>query len=126
MASRSNPWGDATGGGGTAPSGMIVSTTPTIEGKTIRGYHGIVTGEVIVGANIFRDLFASITDIVGGRSGKYEDVLARARQEAIAEMKDEAMKLGANAVVGVDIDYEVLGQNGSMLMVSVSGTAVSL
>ncbi|MFN6935476.1 MAG: heavy metal-binding domain-containing protein [Tsuneonella sp.] len=105
---------------------MIVTTTQTIEGRQIRGYHGIVTGEVIVGANLFRDLFASITDIVGGRSGKYEDVLARARKEAIGEMKDEALKLGANAVVGVDIDYEVLGQNGSMLMVSVSGTAVSL
>ncbi|MFN3510958.1 MAG: heavy metal-binding domain-containing protein [Tsuneonella troitsensis] len=105
---------------------MIVTTTPSIEGRSIRGYHGIVTGEVIVGANIFRDLFASITDIVGGRSGKYEDVLARARGEAIAEMKDQALALGANAVVGVDIDYEVLGQNGSMLMVSVSGTAVTV
>ena len=85
-----------------------------------------MTGEVIVGANLFRDLFASITDIVGGRSGKYEEVLSRARKEAIGEMKAEASALGANAVVGVDIDYEVLGQNGSMLMVSVSGTAVTL
>ncbi len=105
---------------------MIVTTTPTVEGQPIRAYHGIVTGEVIVGANIFRDLFASITDIVGGRSGKYEAVLARARKEAVSEIKREAMDLGANAVVGVDIDYEVLGQNGSMLMVSVSGTAVTL
>ncbi len=105
---------------------MIVTTTPTVEGQPIRAYHGIVTGEVIVGANIFRDLFASITDIVGGRSGKYEAVLARARKEAVAEIKREAMDLGANAVVGVDIDYEVLGQNGSMLMVSVSGTAVTI
>ena len=81
---------------------------------------------MIVGANLFRDLFASITDIVGGRSGKYEDVLARARKEALGEMEAEAVKLGGNAVVGVDIDYEVLGQNGSMLMVSASGTAVTL
>jgi len=95
-------------------------------GREISGYLGIVTGEVIVGANLFRDLFASITDLVGGRSGKYEEVLARARREAISEMKEEAMKLGGNAVVGVDLDYEVLGQNGSMLMVSCSGTAVVL
>jgi uncharacterized protein YbjQ (UPF0145 family) len=129
MASRPNPWsGSPTGSTSDKPGGggMIVTTTPSIEGRSIRGYHGIVTGEVIVGANIFRDLFASITDIVGGRSGKYEDVLARARGEAIAEMKDQALALGANAVVGVDIDYEVLGQNGSMLMVSVSGTAVTV
>ncbi|AKM11866.1 hypothetical protein AB433_14140 [Croceicoccus naphthovorans] len=105
---------------------MIVTTTPSVEGSEIAQYHGIVTGEVIVGANLFRDLFASITDLVGGRSGKYEEVLARARREAIAEMKEEATKLGGNAVVGVDLDYEVLGQNGSMLMVSCSGTAVSL
>ena len=110
------PWKDA--------RGIIVTTTPTIEGRPIQDYLGIVTGEVIVGANIFRDLFASITDIVGGRSGKYEDVLARARKEAIAEMEAEAARLGGNAVVGVDLDYEVLGQNGSMLMVSASGTAV--
>ena len=103
---------------------MIVSTTATLEGRPVREYLGIVTGEVIVGANLFRDLFASITDIVGGRSGKYEDVLARARKEAISEMEAEAARLGGNAVVGVDLDYEVLGQNGSMLMVSASGTAV--
>src|SRR3546814_14875778 len=102
---------------------MFSTTTNVVEGRPVREYLGIVTGEVIVGANIFRDLFASITDIVGGRSGKYEDVLARARKEALGEMEAEAAKLGGNAVVGVDIDYEVLGQNGSMLMVSASGTA---
>ena len=105
---------------------MFSTTTNTIEGRPAREYLGIVTGEVIVGANLFRDLFASITDIVGGRSGKYEDVLSRARKEAIAEMEAEAARLGGNAVVGVDLDYEVLGQNGSMLMVSASGTAVVL
>lgn len=103
---------------------MISTTTNVIEGQPVQRYLGIVTGEVIVGANIFRDLFASITDIVGGRSGKYEDVLARARKEALAEMEAEAQKLGGNAVIGVDLDYEVLGSNGSMLMVSCSGTAV--
>lgn len=103
---------------------MFSTTTNIIEGRPVQDYLGIVTGEVIVGANLFRDLFASITDIVGGRSGKYEDVLARARKEAIGEMEAEAARLGGNAVVGVDLDYEVLGQNGSMLMVSASGTAV--
>ncbi len=104
--------------------GMIVTTTHSIEGHQAKAYLGIVTGEVIVGANLFRDLFASITDIVGGRSGKYENVLARARKEALSEMKGEALALGGNAVIGVDLDYEVLGQNGSMLMVSASGTAI--
>jgi len=103
---------------------MIVTTTPTIEGQPVREYLGIVTGEVIVGANLFRDLFAAVTDIVGGRSGKLEQVLQRAREEALLEMQGEAARLGGNAVVGVDIDYEVLGSNGSMLMVSCSGTAV--
>ncbi len=103
---------------------MIVSTTPTLEGYMIRDYKGVVTGEVIVGANLFRDLFASITDIVGGRSGSYENILQRARQEAMQEIKAEAMTKGGNAVVGVDIDYEVLGDTASMLMVSISGTAV--
>ncbi|CDO36896.1 MULTISPECIES: heavy metal-binding domain-containing protein [Novosphingobium] len=103
---------------------MIVTTTPAVEGRPVQHYLGIVTGEVIVGANIFRDIFASITDIVGGRSGKYEQVLQRARKEALAEMEAEAAKLGGNAVVGVDLDYEVIGQSGSMLMVSCSGTAV--
>ena len=103
---------------------MIVSTTATLEGRPVQQYLGIVTGEVIVGANLFRDLFASISDLVGGRSGAYEDVLARAREEALSEMEEAARNLGGNAVIGVDIDYEVLGQNGSMLMVSASGTAV--
>lgn len=103
---------------------MIVTTTPTVEGRPVRDYLGIVTGEVIVGANLVRDLFAGVTDMVGGRSGKYEQVLQRARREALAEMEAEADKLGGNAVIGVDIDYEVLGSNGSMLMVSCSGTAV--
>lgn len=105
---------------------MIVSTTAALEGHPVREYLGVVTGEVIVGANVFRDFFASITDIVGGRSGKYEAVLSRARDEAMLEMKAKAAELGGNAVIGVDIDYEVLGQNSSMLMVSVSGTAVAI
>lgn len=116
-----SPWKDADGS-----DGMVVSTTAIIEGRPVRQYLGIVTGEVIVGANLFRDLFASITDIVGGRSGKYEEVLSRARKEALSEMKQEAFNLGGNGVIGVDIDYEVLGSKGSMLMVSVSGTAVIL
>ncbi|GAA4761303.1 heavy metal-binding domain-containing protein [Novosphingobium ginsenosidimutans] len=103
---------------------MIVTTTPTVEGRPVQQYLGVVTGEVIVGANMFRDLFASIRDIVGGRSGSYEDVLARARMQALDEMKQFAAGMGGNAVVGVDLDYEVLGANGSMLMVSATGTAV--
>jgi uncharacterized protein YbjQ (UPF0145 family) len=105
---------------------VIISTTPTLEGRPIRDYLGIVTGEVIVGANIFKDLFAGIRDIVGGRAGAYENTLRDARLEAFAELRDEASRLGADAVVGIDIDYEVVGANGSMLMVSVSGTAVTL
>ena len=105
---------------------MIVTTTALIEGRPVRTYHGVVTGEVIVGANMFRDLFASIRDIVGGRSGAHEDVLARARKQALSEMEAEAEKLGGNAVIGVDLDYEVLGSNGSMLMVSCTGTAVTV
>lgn len=103
---------------------MISTTTALIEGRPVQRYLGIVTGEVIVGANIFRDLFAGIRDIVGGRSGSYENILADARRQAIAEMEAESAKLGGNAVVGVDLDYEVIGANGSMLMVSCSGTAV--
>ncbi len=103
---------------------IVISTTPTLEGRPIREYLGIVTGEVIVGANIFKDIFAGIRDIVGGRAGAYESTLRDARNEAFAELRAEADRLGANAVVGVDIDYEVVGQGGSMLMVSVSGTAV--
>jgi len=105
---------------------MIVSTTPTLEGHPIREYLGIVTGEVIVGANIFKDMFAGIRDIVGGRAGAYEGALRDARREALAELRYEAEKLGADAVVGIDLDYEVVGANGSMLMVSASGTAVKL
>lgn len=103
---------------------MILSTTPQLEGKTIKEYKGVVFGETIIGANIFKDLFASIRDIVGGRSGSYEKVLAEARETAMKEMADRAKMVGANAVVGIDVDYEVVGQSGSMLMVSTSGTAV--
>ena len=103
---------------------MIISTTPTLEGKPAREYLGVVTGEVIVGANMFRDMFASITDMVGGRSGSYENVLARARNEALMELKAEAAQMGGNAVVGIDLDYEVIGKTGSMLMVSATGTAI--
>lgn len=103
---------------------MLLTTTPAIEGRTISEYKGIVTGEAILGANVFRDLFASVRDIVGGRSGAYEKVLKDARDTALEELAGEARRLGANAVVGIDLDYEVLGSNGSMLMVSASGTAV--
>ena len=103
---------------------MIISTTPTLEGRPIKDYLGIVTGEVIVGANIFKDLFAGIRDIVGGRAGAYEGALRDARRQAYDELAYEAERMGADAVVGVDLDYEVVGQNGSMLMVSISGTAV--
>ncbi|WP_028030601.1 heavy metal-binding domain-containing protein [Gemmobacter nectariphilus] len=102
---------------------MIVTTTPTVEGRPAREYLGIVTGEAILGANIFRDLFASVRDIVGGRAGAYEQELGKARRTALAEMQDEARRLGADAVVGVDLDYEVIN---NMLMVSASGTAVRL
>lgn len=105
---------------------MIVTTTPNVEGRPIRQYHGVVTGEAILGANLFRDLFAGIRDLVGGRTAGYERVLRDARETALAEMKEAAAALGANAVVGVDIDYETVGGQGSMLMVSVSGTAVTL
>ena len=104
---------------------MILTTTPTIEGKTISAYHGIVIGEAIMGANLFKDLFASIRDIVGGRSGSYEDEMTKARQIAFRELEQEARTMGANAVVGIDLDYEVLGDKNSMLMVSISGTAVT-
>ena len=103
---------------------MILTTTPAIEGKTIREYRGIVTGEAIVGANIFKDFFAGIRDIVGGRSAAYEKELKRAREIALQELGQAARQQGGNAVVGIDLDYEVVGQGGSMLMVSVSGTAV--
>ena len=103
---------------------MIVTTTQGIEGKRIVQYLGIVTGEAVLGANLFRDLFAGIRDIVGGRSGSYEKELQRARRIALEELQELAAELGANAVVGVDLDYEVLGGNNGMLMVSASGTAV--
>ena len=105
---------------------MIVTTTPQVEGQTIREYKGIVTGEAILGAHLFRDLFAGLRDIVGGRSGSYEKSLREAREIALQELQDEASRLGANGVVGVDLDYEVIGEQGSMLMVSASGTAVIL
>jgi uncharacterized protein YbjQ (UPF0145 family) len=105
---------------------MIQSTTPTIEGKSIQTYHGIVTGEAILGANIFKDIFASIRDIVGGRSAAYERELHKAREIAFEEMTQKATDLGANAVVGIDIDYETVGSQGGMLMVTVSGTAVTV
>jgi len=103
---------------------MLVSTTPTIEGRPIQEYVGIVTGEAIMGANVVRDFFASITDIVGGRSGAYESKLKEARDVAFEEMKLQASRLGANAIVAIDIDYEVVREG--MLMVAVSGTAVRL
>ena len=103
---------------------MLLSTTPTLEGRKIREYKGVVTGEAILGANVFRDLFASIRDIVGGRSASYEKVLKDARDMALAELAEEARRLGANAVVGIDLDYETIGAGSSMLMVSASGTAV--
>ena len=105
---------------------MITTTTNTIEGHRIVEYRGIVTGEAILGTNIFRDFFAGIRDIVGGRSGSYERVLREARETAIRELEDEAKRVGANAVIGIDIDYENMstGSSGSMLMVSASGTAV--
>ena len=105
---------------------MLVTTTNTIEGRRIVEYKGLVAGEAILGANIFRDIFASIRDIVGGRSGSYEKVLHDARQTAIGELTDKAAALGANAVIGVDIDYEAIGSNGSMLMVTAAGTAVRI
>jgi uncharacterized protein YbjQ (UPF0145 family) len=105
---------------------MLVTTTPTVEGRRIVEYKGLVAGEAILGANLFRDLFASIRDLVGGRAGAYEKVLNDARETAVAEMADKAARLGANGVVGVDIDYETVGTNGSMLMVTAAGTAVRL
>lgn len=105
---------------------MQLSTTPMLEGFTVTEYCGIVTGEAILGANIFRDFFAGVGDIVGGRSGAYEKELRKARLIAFKELKEQAQELGANAVVGIDIDYETVGKDVSMLMVSVSGTAVKV
>ena len=105
---------------------MILTTTPTVEGRTIAEYRGIVFGEVISGVNFLRDFAASVRNLVGGRSGSYEEELVRARSQALDEMTSRALKMGADAVVGIDIDYEVLGENGGMLMVTASGTAVRL
>ncbi|MGM9714484.1 MAG: heavy metal-binding domain-containing protein [Prevotella sp.] len=103
---------------------MIITTTPTIEGHPIREYKGLVTGETIIGANFVKDFFASIRDIVGGRSGSYESVLREAKDIALRELEERAEMMGGNAIVGVDLDYEALGAKGSMLMVTASGTAV--
>ena len=103
---------------------MIVTTTNTLEGHNVIEYLGIVTGETIIGANIIKDVFASIRDVVGGRSGSYERVLQEARESALNEMKHHAQQNGATAVIGVDLDYETLGSNGGMIMVTASGTAV--
>ena len=105
---------------------MIVTTTSDVQGRTIVAYHGLVTGEAILGANIFRDLFASVRDVVGGRSGADEGFLRSARDQAIAEMIEEGRARGADAIVGVDLDYEVIGKEGRMLMVAASGTGVKL
>ncbi len=103
---------------------MIMTTTPGLDGRRVKQYLGVVTGEAILGAHLFKDLFASIRDIVGGRAAAYEKELSRAREIAFEEVRTAAANLGANAVLGIDLDYEVVGQNGSMLMVTVSGTAV--
>lgn len=103
---------------------MIITTTPTLEGKRITRYIGLVNGEAIIGANLVKDFFAGISDIVGGRSGAYEQGLREAKSIAIKDMMDQAHRLGANAIVGVDLDYQTIGGNGSMLMVSANGTAV--
>lgn len=105
---------------------MLITTTNNVEGHPIREYKGMVNGEAILGANVFKDFFAGIRDIVGGRSGAYESELQKARDIAVEEMVEQARRMGANAVVGVDVDYETVGQNGSMLMVAASGTAVIL
>ena len=103
---------------------MLMSTTSVVDGKPVSRYLGVVTGEAIIGANVFRDMFAVVRDVVGGRSATYERGLAEAREIAMSEMEKRAQDLGANAVIGIDLDYEVLGQNNGMLMVCVSGTAV--
>jgi uncharacterized protein YbjQ (UPF0145 family) len=105
---------------------MLITTTNSIEGRKITQYHGLVSGETIIGANLIKDFFAGITDIVGGRSNAYEQTLREAKNIAIQEMTLEAQRLGANAVIGVDLDYETLGSGGSMLMVTACGTAVNI
>ena len=105
---------------------MIVTTSPNIEGHRVATYHGLVTGDAILGANVFKDMFAGVRDIVGGRSAAYEKELKKAKGLALEEIQHEAEALGANAIISVDLDYETVGQNGSMLMVSCSGTAVTI
>ncbi len=105
---------------------MLMTTTPTVEGKSIQAYKGVVFGEVVAGVDFVKDFAAGLSNFFGGRSGSYEGELIKAREEALSEMQKRAQSLGANAIVGIDVDYEVLGQNGNMLMVSVSGTAVLL
>jgi uncharacterized protein YbjQ (UPF0145 family) len=108
------------------PKDMIVTTTPQVEGRRVLTYHGVVSGEAILGANFVRDFFASVRDIVGGRSGSYEKVLRAGRDSALDDMADEAQRLGANAVIGVDLDYGAIGTGESMMMVTGTGTAVTL
>ena len=103
---------------------MLLTTTPNIQGREITQYFGIVSGETIIGANLFKDFFAGIRDIVGGRASSYESVLREAKESALQEMSDQAARMGANAVIGIDLDFETVGANGSMLMVTVAGTAV--
>lgn len=103
---------------------MIKTTTSVVEGKPVQDYLGVVVGEAILGANIFKDMFGAIRDVVGGRSGAYEREMGNARQIAFSEMEEQARALGADGIIGIDIDYEVIGSGGSMMMVSVSGTAV--
>ena len=103
---------------------MLLTTTPNIHGREITQYFGIVSGETIIGANLFKDFFAGIRDIVGGRASSYESVLREAKESALQEMSDQAARMGANAVIGIDLDYETVGTNGSMLMVTAAGTAV--
>lgn len=103
---------------------MLLTTTPNIQGREITQYFGIVSGETIIGANLFKDFFAGICDIVGGRASSYESVLKEAKESALREMSDQAARMGANAVIGIDLDYETVGANGSMLMVTAAGTAV--
>ena len=103
---------------------MLLTTTPNIQGREITQYFGIVSGETIIGANLFKDFFAGIRDIVGGRASSYESVLREAKESALQEMSDQAARMGANAVIGIDLDYETVGTNGSMLMVTAAGTAV--
>ncbi|GEM79265.1 heavy metal-binding domain-containing protein [Vibrio superstes] len=105
---------------------MLMTTTQSVEGKRVLRYHGVIAGEAILGANLFKDMFAGIRDMVGGRSGTYEKELERARTIAMQELEDKAREIGANAVIGIDIDYEVLGKDNGMLMVSASGTAVTI